>query len=157
MSEVAYGPRVGEVAMTEDAEARLGPLGALDDAQKRIDSLERDLDVAKSDLAAALAATIQAERTAHAATRAERDAFDSALDAKHARLVEVADELRAESVRADALVASLPKCDKCSNPATQAFRRGEGRWCDDHQTTTSVDYPRAEPIRAIQRARAEER
>ena len=67
-----------------------------------------------------------------------------------------------------ALVGTLPKCDECSAPATRAFRRGEGRWCDAHAgqaercTSGGVsdpngaylrlarppEYPRAEPLRA---------
>lgn len=57
------------------------------------------------------------------------------------------------------LVESLPKCDECSKPATRAFERGAGRWCDDHksvifgQNTRRIysedapDYPRAEALR----------
>lgn len=76
-------------------------------------------------------------------------------------------ELAAERARTDALVASLPKCDECPRPATKAVRRGEGRWCDEHGDPARMngrrpfwptlqeprDYPRAEPLRAIAKAR----
>lgn len=48
------------------------------------------------------------------------------------------------------LVAALPRCDDCSDPATRAWRRGEGRWCDHHAPPGCPDYPRAEPLRRAQ-------
>jgi hypothetical protein len=87
--------------------------------------------------------------------------LDDELDAKHAKLVEVADKLRAERARADALVASLPICDYwygeagrgvCGRPATRALGRGGERFCDEHGEGVP-EYPRAEPIRAILAAR----
>lgn len=56
------------------------------------------------------------------------------------------------------LVATLPKCDECDLPATKAFRRGEGRWCDNHkmrmhwlagyeEPIEAPDYPRALALR----------
>jgi len=64
---------------------------------------------------------------------------------------------RAEEVL-DELVAALPKCDECGAPATRAFRRGQGRWCDEHRerpmiggpfpmTIVAPEYPRAAAIR----------
>lgn len=61
---------------------------------------------------------------------------------------------------ARALVESLPKCDKCSKPATRALRRGEDRRCDDHPALRfeepdghyyrdAPEYPRAVPLRAL--------
>ncbi len=51
------------------------------------------------------------------------------------------------------LYETLPKCDgiaaveACKHPATKAFRRGEGRWCDLHAPPNCPDYPRAEALR----------
>ena len=45
------------------------------------------------------------------------------------------------------LCATLPKCDSCTDPATKAFRRGEGRWCDAHAPQGCPDYPRAAALR----------
>jgi hypothetical protein len=87
-------------------------------------------------------------------------AAERSADERHAKLVEVADKLRAERTRTDALVASLPKCDEdgCASPATKAFKRGGRRFCDEHAASFSggvaPDYPRAEPLRAILRNRA---
>lgn len=58
---------------------------------------------------------------------------------------------------AEALVASLPKCDNHPDrPATKAVKRGSGRWCDecgDPKTWrgpyAAHDYPRAAPLRAL--------
>jgi hypothetical protein len=66
-----------------------------------------------------------------------------------------------------ALVGTLPKCDECTAPATRAFKRGGGRWCDEHgkdmyliypgtphestfpsKGAVVPEYPRAEPLRA---------
>ena len=65
----------------------------------------------------------------------------------------------------DALVEALPKCDKCDQPATRGNGRGAERRCDEHKdlrpagnfTLADVcpEYPRAAPIRAIQKDRAE--
>jgi hypothetical protein len=49
---------------------------------------------------------------------------------------------------ATALIDALPKCDECSKPATRAFRRGEGRWCDACGFV-APEYPRAAPLRAL--------
>jgi hypothetical protein len=64
-----------------------------------------------------------------------------------ADLNQVADILRQ-------LYTSLPKCDgdpdkgeTCGHPATKAWRRGEGRWCDLHAPEGCPDYPRAEALR----------
>ena len=53
------------------------------------------------------------------------------------------------------LVDSLPKCDACKSPATRAYRRGEGRWCDARcvylrkagEPAVAPEYPRAVPLR----------
>lgn len=51
------------------------------------------------------------------------------------------------------LYDTLPKCigvgpdHHCNHPATKAFRRGEGRWCDLHAPEGCPDYPRAEALR----------
>jgi len=45
------------------------------------------------------------------------------------------------------LVWSLPKCDNCLTPATKAYKRGEGRWCDKHAPEGCPDYPRAQAVR----------
>ena len=63
-----------------------------------------------------------------------------------------------EICRTDALVAALPKCDGCRNPATKAEGRGGPRYCDEHGRALPglpeiPDYPRAEPLRAILAAR----
>ena len=70
---------------------------------------------------------------------------------------------------AGALLDTLPKCDKCTEPATRAFRRGAARYCDEHklvmQHTTAggvpnpqgsylkgfeaPEYPRARAVRAL--------
>ena len=69
-------------------------------------------------------------------------------------------DLADERIRTNALLDALPKCDNCSAPATKARQRGAGRWCDVHgQGAYGVappvpDYPRADAIRAIQTARA---
>ena len=52
-----------------------------------------------------------------------------------------------------ALYETLPKCsgilnvEECAHPATKAFRRGEGRWCDTHAPEGCPDYPRAPAVR----------
>lgn len=57
------------------------------------------------------------------------------------------------------LLAALPKCDAvcewmgttatCRNPATRAFRRGEGRWCWDHAPPGCPAYPREPAVRDL--------
>lgn len=44
------------------------------------------------------------------------------------------------------LVAALPKCRDCGNPATRAHGRGGGRWCDEHGAGVP-EYTRAQPLR----------
>lgn len=46
-----------------------------------------------------------------------------------------------------ALVASLPQCGLCSQPATKSYERGGKRWCDEHAPSDCPDYPRAESLR----------
>jgi hypothetical protein len=61
----------------------------------------------------------------------------------------------------DALVDSLPKCDQGHGPATKAYQRGGRRFCDKcwlhpgDREFPPPDYPRAAPLRAIQKDRAE--
>jgi hypothetical protein len=54
------------------------------------------------------------------------------------------------------VVESLPKCDDgCGRPATRAYRRGEGRWCDHCsglRSPTPPEYPRAKAVRAAMAA-----
>lgn len=75
-----------------------------------------------------------------------KEALDQvdALQQKHIRLCAVAEA-------SERLVASLPKCDDCSRPATRAFRRGEARYCDEHGANIlgheAPEYPRAQPLR----------
>jgi len=51
------------------------------------------------------------------------------------------------------LVATLPKCSRCSAPATRAYVRGAERFCDEHgaagpaRTLAVPEYPRAAAIR----------
>jgi uncharacterized coiled-coil protein SlyX len=103
--------------------------------------------------------------------RARVAELETELDAKHAKLVEVADKLRAtrDEARAlvEALVEHLPKCTiagpwdtrsgdyvlgpgtfDCHAPATKAFRRGAERYCDAHAPPNCPDYPRAPALRA---------
>lgn len=61
------------------------------------------------------------------------------------------------------LVHTLPKCtiDHCGNPATKAWRRGEGRYCDGHADLSPEegippDYPRTPALREAQELLAEE-
>lgn len=89
-------------------------------------------------------------------------------EVKAARLQVDLTALRAD---AQALVDALPKCYErvlvdgggamrdCGKPATRAFQRGEGRWCDEHgerwivgykEPTMAPEYPRAAPLRALQ-------
>ena len=85
------------------------------------------------------------------------------LDAKHAKLVLVADKLQAERRLTDALMALLPRCDRHpERPATKAWHRDCARWCDEcgdaDRASDGVEcpeYPRAPAIRAIQKDRAE--
>lgn len=44
------------------------------------------------------------------------------------------------------LVGTLPKCDRCDQPATAAHGRGAGRFCDAHKGD-APDYPRAHALR----------
>jgi hypothetical protein len=123
-------------------------------ASRRIANLTWDLD------AALLAMAEKGEAGAREAEKSlalfrERDA---ALD----RLLAIEREARA-------LLEALPKCDVCGKPATRAWERGKGRWCDEHapsapaHTETSLrlgvpdrsvlmkatEYPRAAPLRAL--------
>lgn len=45
------------------------------------------------------------------------------------------------------LINTLPKCDKCTNPATKANGRGGARWCDICAPVNTPDYPRATALR----------
>lgn len=51
---------------------------------------------------------------------------------------------------------SLPMCDECEFPATRAWGRGRGRWCDKHGTAPlhgsgdAPEYPRAATVRKLQ-------
>lgn len=85
--------------------------------------------------------------------------------ALRARLSELEAEL--DKVKARALLSraaatirehleALPKCDRsdlgCQRPATRAYRRGEGRWCDEHGYDphgSPPDYPRAKTVREL--------
>lgn len=49
---------------------------------------------------------------------------------------------------AKALVDSLPKCDRCTKPATRAYGRGGERFCDEHGEDVP-EYPRAAPLRTL--------
>lgn len=44
------------------------------------------------------------------------------------------------------LIDSLPKCDQCTRPATRAWERGKGRYCDEDGLLVP-DYPRAPALR----------
>jgi hypothetical protein len=72
-------------------------------------------------------------------------------------------ELTALLADAQGLVDALPKCDDCLRPATRAYFRGGGRYCDEHGTApgsrfscdapeyprAAPEYPRAAPLRAL--------
>lgn len=93
--------------------------------------------------------------------------LEADLDAKHAKLVEVADKLREERARTDALVASLPKCgdgrssnDPCGEPATMANSVStDHERCDRHKIGGTqlvfdpVEHTWAAPLRAVLDAR----
>jgi hypothetical protein len=123
----------------------------LDAAEDRIEELTKSL-------------CLERER----ADRAEEALQASASEPGMGAALEISrlqSELADEKKRADALVAALPKCDKCDEPATRSPGRGRERRCDKHAHISRVpgesfycrdEYPRAEPIRAIQRARAAE-
>lgn len=44
------------------------------------------------------------------------------------------------------LLATLPKCDQCRDPATRGYASGDERCCDKHGLNAH-DYPMAQPIR----------
>ena len=102
-------------------------------------------------------ATLMVRRLAHEVERLRGMYHDESITLRN--------ELAAERARTDALVASLPKCDHCGRTATKAWERGQKRYCDtcalaDQQRVPdefklAPDYPRAEPLRAIARARAD--
>jgi hypothetical protein len=116
------------------------------------------------------------EREAHKASQeAARDEIErlkiiiQSLQVTNVSLLESRTELETETIHqialTDALVEALPKCDRhCGQPATKAFRRGDLRYCDKCPMPMSDgvggigharDYPRADPLRAIQKDRAE--
>jgi hypothetical protein len=47
------------------------------------------------------------------------------------------------------LLAVLPRCDECREPATRANGRGRERYCDRHGGELP-DYPRAKALRRAQ-------
>lgn len=127
-----------------------------------VKGLLAELDALRADLARVTAERDEARDNAIGA-RAERDA---AIKERHEALAETrslragltsAVRERAEALSALAdIVATQPKCDECDAPATRAFRRGEGRWCDDHgerwlagykHPVPAPEYPRAKALR----------
>jgi hypothetical protein len=102
----------------------------------------------------------------HDASSAGRLGIDtSQYEELRGEAVALRDELAAERALTDALVKSLPQCDNNNGthenrPATKAMGRGGARFCDEcggvrpDRKVAVPDYPRAEPLRAIARARA---
>jgi hypothetical protein len=93
-----------------------------------------------------LLATLDRERQARLAAEERGRLAGLHAEAVQAGYQRDLDELRAA---ASALVASLPKCDDCSAPATSAWERGGARWCDDCAPRATPEYPRAAPLRAL--------
>jgi len=112
-----------------------------------------------------LGAELEKEREARRMAEAERDRLSRSCKIADTEVDTIRELWRLERDRTDALVAALPKCDGCepSRTATKSFGRGRIRCCDECGAESPLvgpevpDYPRAEPLRAIQRARAEER
>lgn len=79
----------------------------------------------------------------------DRERLIVEIDAARALLTRAATTIRKH-------LEALPKCDRsdlgCQRPATRAYRRGEGRWCDEHGYDphgSPPEYPRAKTVREL--------